>query len=39
MKGLGGWQCRYDRETGKFDVPPMFAKEKTEALEWEVKRE
>ncbi|MBR0837834.1 hypothetical protein JQ612_31960 [Bradyrhizobium manausense] len=39
MKGLGGWQCRYDLQTGKFDVPAIFAKENAEALKWEVKRE
>ncbi|WP_035686379.1 hypothetical protein [Bradyrhizobium sp. Cp5.3] len=37
-KGLGGWQCRYDLKTGKFDVPTMFAKENAEALKWEVRR-
>lgn len=39
MKGLGGWRCRYDLQTGKFDVPAMFAKENAEALKWEVKRQ
>ena len=39
MKGLGGWQCRYDLKTGTFDVPAIFAKENAEALTWEVKRE
>ncbi|QAU44479.1 hypothetical protein [Bradyrhizobium guangzhouense] len=39
MKGLGGWQCRYDLKTGTFDVPAMFAKENADALTWEVKRE
>ncbi|MBW7966502.1 hypothetical protein [Bradyrhizobium sp. BR 10261] len=39
MKGLGGWQCRYDLKTGTFDVPDIFAKENAEALKWEVKRE
>ena len=38
MKGLGGWQCRYDLKTGKFDVPEIFAKENADALNWEVKR-
>jgi len=38
VKGLGGWQCRYDLKTGKFDVPRMFAKENAEALNWEIKR-
>ncbi|SFO59397.1 hypothetical protein SAMN05216330_103791 [Bradyrhizobium sp. Ghvi] len=39
MKGLGGWRCRYDLQTGKFDVPAIFAKENAAALKWEVKRE
>jgi hypothetical protein len=39
MKGLGGWRCRYDLQTGKFDVPDIFAKKNAEALKWEVKRE
>lgn len=39
MKGLGGWECRYDLKTGTFDVPPMFAKENAKALRWEVKRQ
>ena len=39
MKGLGGWQCRYDLQTGKFDVPGIFAKDNADALTWEVKRE
>ena len=39
MKGLGGWQCRYDLQTGKFDVPAIFARENAEALKWEVKRQ
>jgi hypothetical protein len=39
MKGLGGWQCRYDLETGKFDVPAVWARKNAEALKWEVKRE
>lgn len=38
VKGLGGWQCRYDLQTGKFDVPAMFAKGNAEALNWEIKR-
>ncbi|SFJ00316.1 hypothetical protein [Bradyrhizobium sp. Gha] len=32
MKGLGGWQCRYDLQTGKFDVPEIFAKDNAKAL-------
>ena len=39
MKGLGGWQCRYDLTTGTFDVPAIFAKANAEALKWEVKRQ
>ena len=39
VKGLGGWQCRYDLATGKFDVPAMFAKENAEALKWEIRRQ
>ena len=39
MKGLGGWQCRYDLKTGKFDVPAVWAKKNAEALKWEVKRQ
>lgn len=39
MKGLGGWRCRYDLQTGKFDVPDIFAKKNAEALKWEVKRD
>jgi hypothetical protein len=38
MKGLGGWRCRYDLETGKFDVPAMFAKANADALKWEIRR-
>jgi len=38
MKGLGGWRCRYDLETGKFDVPETFAKKNAEALKWEIRR-
>ncbi|MCK1385800.1 hypothetical protein [Bradyrhizobium sp. 21] len=38
VKGLGGWQCRYDLKTGKFDVPKTFAKTNAEALEWEIRR-
>ena len=39
VKGLGGWQCRYDLATGKFDVPAMFARENAEALKWEIRRQ
>jgi hypothetical protein len=38
VKGLGGWQCRYDLKTGKFDVPATFAKGNAEALKWEIRR-
>lgn len=38
MKGLGGWRCRYDLATGKFDVPAPFAGHNADALTWEVKR-
>ena len=30
---VDGWRCRYDLETGKFDVPKVFAKDNVEALE------
>ena len=39
VKGLGGWRCRYDLATGKFDVPAMFARENAEALKWEIRRQ
>ena len=39
VKGLGGWQCRYDLATGKFDVPAIFAKGNAEALKWEIRRQ
>ena len=39
VKGLGGWQCRYDLATGKFDVPAIFARENAEALKWEIRRQ
>ncbi len=38
VKGLADWKCRYDLKTGTFDVPKMFAKGNTEALNWEIKR-
>lgn len=38
VKGLSDWKCRYDLKTGKFDVPAMFAKENTKALNWEIRR-
>ena len=33
MTTVDGWRCRYDLETGKFDVPKVFAKDNAEALE------
>lgn len=27
-----GWRCRYDLQTGKFDVPPVFARDNAKAL-------
>ena len=29
---VNGWRCRYDLLTGKFDVPPEFAKDNAKAL-------
>lgn len=29
---VNGWQCRYDLQTGKFDVPKAFAKDNAKAL-------
>jgi hypothetical protein len=29
---IRGWQCRYDLQTGKFDVPDSFAKDNAEIL-------
>lgn len=29
---VNGWWCRYDLETGKFDVPPQFAKDNAKAV-------
>jgi hypothetical protein len=29
---VNGWHCRYDLQTGKFDVPAMFAKDNAKAL-------
>lgn len=29
---VNGWRCRYDLQTGKFDVPPEFAKDNRKAL-------
>jgi hypothetical protein len=33
LQAVDGWRCRYDLESGKFDVPPSFAKDNAEALE------
>jgi hypothetical protein len=27
-----GWHCRYDLQTGKFDVPPLFSNDNTKAV-------
>jgi hypothetical protein len=32
VKSFGGWRCRYDLASGKFDVPPVFAKGNAKAL-------
>lgn len=32
VKRLTGWRCRYDLETGKFDVPAVFAANNARAL-------
>lgn len=29
---VNGWRCRYDLQTGKFDVPALFAKDNAKAL-------
>jgi hypothetical protein len=29
---INGWRCRYDLQTGKFDVPKEFAKDNAKAL-------
>jgi hypothetical protein len=29
---VNGWRCRYDLETGKFDVPTIFAKDNAKAV-------
>ncbi|MHC2564092.1 hypothetical protein [Bradyrhizobium liaoningense] len=38
VKGLADWRCRYDLETGTFDVPSIFARANAEALRWEIRR-
>jgi hypothetical protein len=27
-----GWRCRYDLQTGKFDVPPVFSADNAKAV-------
>ena len=29
---LNGWHCRYDLETGKFDVPAVFSANNAQAV-------
>jgi len=29
---VNGWRCRYDLQTGKFDVPPVFSKDNAKAV-------
>jgi len=29
---VNGWRCRYDLETGKFDVPPLFSSSNAKAV-------
>lgn len=29
---VNGWQCRYDLQTGQFDVPDIFARDNANAL-------
>jgi hypothetical protein len=29
---VNGWRCRYDLQTGKFDVPPLFSKDNAKAV-------
>ncbi|WP_246666670.1 hypothetical protein [Bradyrhizobium guangdongense] len=29
---VNGWHCRYDLQTGKFDVPPSFARDNAKAV-------
>jgi hypothetical protein len=29
---VNGWWCRFDLETGKFDVPAIFAEENAKAV-------
>jgi hypothetical protein len=32
LQTVRGWRCRYDLQEGKFDVPPIFAKDNAKAL-------
>jgi hypothetical protein len=32
LRTVRGWRCRHDVEIGKFDVPPIFAKDNAAAL-------
>ncbi len=32
IRSLRGWHCRYDLQSGKFDVPPSFAKNNAKAI-------
>ena len=29
---VNGWRCRYDLQTGKFDVPTAFSRDNAKAL-------
>ena len=29
---VNGWRCRYDLQTGKFDVPPLFSNDNARAV-------
>jgi hypothetical protein len=29
---VNGWRCRYDLQTGKFDVPPLFSNDNAKAI-------
>ena len=29
---VNGWRCRYDLDTGKFDVPPVFSRDNAKAI-------
>ncbi len=32
LQTVRGWRCRYDLQEGKFDVPPIFARDNAKAL-------